>query len=252
MIRIKIMYFNYEGLIMLKKSKLKINLIACCVITTLSGCLPGVQSIDGNSVQSSAASNKIDSIKKAMEVIGRDSQGRLANIMAYRLNARNSSSFNSVDLEVLDVLNQEMLNDFTEDRYYKNMKIFGYRNEMVKYKDNYILRNRWALNAEKGSVFEKAFPRGARLAFHEESIPKNPNCKKPLIIIGELYPQNSKPIGLSITEEDKSFRVSFDQTPSAVYQHRALLDIGCVVKVNKKAETKEKMDSSTENAIADK
>lgn len=210
-------------------------------VAILTGCLPSEQQSNVNITQEPLAKGKIDSIKKGMEVIGRDSQGRLANIMAYRLNSRGSYSLNNVDLEILDVLHQEMQNDFTEDRYYKNMRIFGFTNEMVKQKDSYILRNRWALNAAKGSVFERAFPRGAKLAFHEEAIPKNPNCKKPLIILGELYPRNSKPIGLSVDEEADGFRVKFNATPSTVYQHRAVLDIGCIVPV-----TKEENDTSTE------
>jgi hypothetical protein len=217
---------------------LKKALIAGFISTALTGCLPGEQPSNSIATTTKPASNKIDSIKKGMEVIGRDSQGRLANVMAYRLNSRGSSSLNSTDLEVLDVMNQEMQNDFTEDRYYKNMRIFGFANEMIKQKDSYILRNRWALDAAKGSVFEKAFPRGAKLAFHEEAIPKNPNCKKPLVIVGELYPRNSKPIGLSVEEEVDSFRIKFDSTPSTVYQHRALLDVGCIVPVTKEEKAK--------------
>lgn len=236
MIRIKIEHFNYTGVTMLKKV-----LISGVIAITLTGCLPTDQDKTNETV-ASPAKNKIDSIKKGMEIIGRDSQGRLANVMAYRLNLRGSSSLNADDLEVLDVMHQEMQNDFTEDRYYKNMRIFGFANEMIKYKNNYILRNRWALDAAKGSVFEKAFPRGAKLAFHEEAIPKNPNCQKPLVILGELYPKNSKPIGLSVEEEGDSFRVKFDATPSSVYQHRALLDIGCIVPVKK--EDKDVEDSS--------
>lgn len=234
MIRIKTKRFNYTEVIMLKKT-----IIASVIsMVTLTGCLPSEQKSNINTTQESPVKGKIDSIKKGMEIIGRDSQGRLANIMAYRLNSRGAYALNAVDLEILDVLHQEMQNDFTEDRYYKNMRIFGFANEMVKQKDSYILRNRWALDAAKGSVFEKAFPRGAKLAFHEEAIPKNPNCKKPLIILGELYPRNAKPIGLSVDEEADGFRIKFNATPSTVYQHRAVLDIGCIVPVSKEGNEK--------------
>jgi hypothetical protein len=196
--------------------------------TSLSAC---IKTAEKNSPKPPAPEkNKIDTIKEAMEVIGRDNQGRLANIMAYRLKTRGAPTLSKSDINVVDAVHQQMMNDFTEDRYYKNMKIFGYQDEMIKHKEQYILRGKWALDAEKGSVFEKAFPRGANLAFHEESIPKNPNCSKPVVILGELYPKNSKPLGVTVNEEPNGFRIIFDKVTPAIYQHRALLDIGCLVR----------------------